>query len=96
MNENLTLLNAAKTDLLHISPEQLAELKNLSDDELLRCARTLDIFAAVESTRRLRIALHKEETAIKRLTVWLVVFTFVLIVLTGILIYLGIRALPHS
>lgn len=96
MNENVTLLNAAKTDLLHISPEQLAELKNISDDELLRCARTLDIFAAVESTRRLRIALHKEETAIKRLTGWLVGFTVVLILLTGVLIYIGIRGLLHS
>jgi hypothetical protein len=92
MNENQTLLNAAKTDLLHISPEQLEELKNVSDDELLRCARSLDIFAAVESTRRLRIALHKEETAIKWLTVSLVFFTVVLTVLTLILVF---KASPH-
>ena len=79
---------AAKTNLLHITDEQLAELKEIGDDDLLRAASSLDIFAAVESTRRLRHALHKEERAIKILTVALVVLTLVLVVL-------GILTLKH-
>ncbi len=61
--------------------EDLQRLKSMSDDELLRCSMSLDLFAIAESTRRLRDALHREEKAIKWLTVVLVVLTLVLIML---------------
>ncbi len=66
--------------------EELARLKAMTDDQLLRSAQTMDLFSVVESSRRLREALHKEERAIK----WL---TAVLVVLTVILIALGVAAL---
>jgi hypothetical protein len=50
----------------------------LIDDDLARAASTLDLFALVESIRRLRVALHAEESAIKWLTVVLVILTVVL------------------
>jgi hypothetical protein len=59
--------------------EELARLKTMTDDELLRCAQTLDLFSVVESSRRLREALHKEERAIKWLTGVLVFLTVILI-----------------
>ncbi len=70
-------------------PEQLAELKELSDDDLLRFSGTADAFAVVESNRRLRVALHKEETVIKRLT-------WALVALTAVLVLVGlVEALRH-
>jgi hypothetical protein len=75
--------------------EQLAQLKRMTDDQLLRSAGTMDMFASVESTRRLREALHKEEAAIKWLTVVLVVFTLVLVVLTATLVWFGVMSLRH-
>lgn len=62
------------------TPEQLEQVKALSDDDLLRAAGSLDICAVVESNRRLKNALIAEETAIKRLTFWLVVLTAVLVI----------------
>jgi hypothetical protein len=72
--------------------DELKRLKGLTDDELLRSATSLDMFAAVESTRRLREVLHREEKAIKWLTVVLVILTILLIALTGVLIWLAIEA----
>ena len=66
--------------------DQLARLKGMTDDELLRSSTSLDLFAVVESNGRLKVALHKEERAIK----WL---TGVLIILTVILVFLGVEAL---
>jgi hypothetical protein len=63
-------------------------LKHLSDDDLLRAASSLDMFASVESMRRLRKALQREEKAIKWLTV-------VLVLLTIILVCLGFKAFLH-
>jgi hypothetical protein len=77
---------AANINLATATDEELERLKAMTDDELLCAAQTLDLFSVVESSRRLREALHKEERAIK----WL---TIVLIVLTLILIALGIEAL---
>ncbi len=68
-------------DLMNATDEELRRLKGITDEELLRYSRTLDLFAVVESTRRLRKALHKEETAIKWLTVVLVVLTVTLVIL---------------
>jgi hypothetical protein len=59
--------------------EQLTRQKEMSDDDLLRCSQTLDLCAVTESNRRLRMALHKEEKAIKLLTLILVVLTVVLV-----------------
>ncbi len=73
-------------DLVKATDDELDRLKKMTDDDLLRSSRTLDLFAVVESTRRLRLALHKEEKAIKWLTV-------VLVILTVILMLLGIEAL---
>lgn len=66
-------------NLRKATPEQLAKLKGLSDDDLLRSAGTLDICAVVEANRRLKNALITEEAAIKRLTFWLVILTAVLV-----------------
>jgi hypothetical protein len=76
----------ANINLATATDEELERLKAMTDDELLRSAQTLDLFSVVESSRRLRDALHKEERAIKWLTV-------VLVFLTLILIALGIEAL---
>jgi hypothetical protein len=73
-------------DLIKATDEELNRLKRMPDEDLLRCSRSLDLFAVVESNRRLKDALHKEEKAIKWLTV-------VLIVLTVILVFLGLEAL---
>jgi hypothetical protein len=44
----------------------------------------------VEASRRLRVALQKEEGATKRLTGWLVAFTIVLVLLTLVLVALTV------
>ena len=67
--------------------EELKQLKEMSDDNLLRASTSLDLFAVVESNRRLRVAIHKEEKAIKWLTWVLVGLTFALVVLTAILVW---------
>jgi hypothetical protein len=79
----------ANINLTTATDEELERLKAMTDDELLRSAQTLDLFSVVESSRRLREALHKEERAIK----WL---TGVLVFLTLILIALGIEALRRT
>jgi len=79
----------ANINLTTATYDQLERLKAMTDDELLRSAQTLDLFSVVESSRRLREALHKEERAIK----WL---TGVLVFLTLILIALGIEALRRT
>jgi hypothetical protein len=61
--------------------EELAGLKLMPDNQLLRMSQSQDIFAVVESMRRLKEALHKEEKAIKWLTIALVVFTVILVAL---------------
>lgn len=61
--------------------QELEHLKKMSDDDLLRASSSLDLCAVVESMRRLKNALHREETAIKWLTVVLVILTIVLVVL---------------
>ncbi len=76
-------------DLSKATDEELERLKSMTDQDLLRSSRTLDLFAVVESNRRLKEALHKEERAIKWLTV-------VLIILTVILVVLGIKAVLPS
>ena len=59
---------------------ELERLKAMSDDDVLRAAGTLDAFAIVLASLRLRHALQKEEAVIKRLTWWLVFFTAILVV----------------
>ncbi|MGA7833182.1 MAG: hypothetical protein WCA21_19675 [Terracidiphilus sp.] len=71
-----------------VTDEELTRLKGMSDDDLLRSATTLDQFSGVESMRRLRVALQNEERAIK----WL---TGVLVLLTGVLVWLGFEGLHH-
>lgn len=79
--------------LIEATDEELARLKGMTDDQLLRAASSLDLFSIAESNRRLKQALHSEERAIKWLTGVLVFLTVVLVVLTGILVWLGIEAL---
>jgi hypothetical protein len=74
---------------------ELEHLKKMSDDDLLRASATLDLFAVVESMRRLKNALVKEETAIKGLTRTLVILTGVLLVFTVVLVVLGIFSPCH-
>ena len=73
--------------------EELARIKAMTDDELLRSAQTLDLGSIVEATRRLRVALHNEERAIKRLTGVSVALAVILVVLTLVLIALGVETL---
>ena len=68
-------------DLRQVSDEDLERFKNLSDDDVLRASCTLDLFAIAESNRRLKNALISEEKTIKRLTWVLVVLTFILVIL---------------
>ena len=78
-----------KKGLQDASDELIERLKNLDDDELLRATQTIDLFAVVESNRRLRNALQSEEKVIKRLT-------WVLVILTGILIVLAVIQIKFS
>src|SRR2546425_4776653 len=80
------LKNLGSINLRDAPDEVLERLKQFSDDELLRASTSVDLFAIAESMRRLKIALHREEVAIKWLTV-------VLTVLTLVLVLLGIEAL---
>jgi hypothetical protein len=87
-------LNAfANRNLATATDEELASLKAMTDDDLLRAAQTLDLFAGVEASRRLREAMQKEEGATKRLTGVLVALTIVLVILTLILVWLGYETL---
>jgi len=70
-------------DLRKVTGQELERLKKLTDDDLLRVSSTIDLFALAESMRRLKNALHSEERAIK----WL---TFVLAVLTILLVFMGV------
>lgn len=77
----------------HASDEQLAELMAMPWEMLLRASHSYDVFPIVESNRRLMVALHTEEKAIKRLTRVLVIFTVFLVILTAALVMLGYEAL---
>lgn len=77
----------ANLDLSEATDEYLETLKNITDDDLLRASQSLDLFAVVESNRRLRVSLQKEESVIKSLTWVLVVLTLILVVATLVLIY---------
>ena len=74
-------------DLRRVSDQAFQELRDatVDDEALLRCCATLDQYAVIEATRRLRETLHQEEVAIKNLTWWLVAMTGVLVVLTVII-----------
>jgi hypothetical protein len=80
-------------DVRNATPDQLAQIKALSHDDLLRAASTLDAAAIVEASCRLKDALQTEEIAIKRLTRWLVALTALLVVLTALLVFFGVRDL---
>lgn len=71
-------------NLTTLTDKELEELKASSDNDLLRAASTLDQFAGVEASRRLRVATN-------RATVFIGILTFVLVVLTTILVWLGLR-----
>ena len=51
--------------------------------------------AVVKSMRRLKVALHREERAIRRLTTILVILTAILVILTVFIVLPEIRALRH-
>ena len=91
MSEELSEL--ASINLHHTTDAELARFRSLPDDDLLRASGSLDAFAIVESSRRLKIALHGEELAIKRLTKILVILTVILVILTCTLVVLGIEPL---
>lgn len=77
-------------DLSEATSEQLECLKKMSYDQLLRSSRTLDGAANVVSTWGLKEALQKEETAIKRLILALVIFTGILVMLAVLLVILTV------
>ena len=75
--------------------EDIKLVKEMSCDDLLRASSSLDLCAVAESMRRLRVALHTEEKAIKWLTLVLVILTAFVAFLTAVLLGLGILALLH-
>ena len=84
-DEKLRIL-LGNVNLREATDEDIERLKKMTPDDLLRASTSLDLFAVVESMRRLKNALHSEEKAIKWLTV-------VLTILTLLLVLLGIEAL---
>jgi hypothetical protein len=62
--------------------EKVAQLKAMTDDELLRCAQTIDQLSVVESSRRLR-------RATERLTYVLIAVNVSLVLLVCVLVWLG-------
>lgn len=60
----------------------MAQLKAMTDDELLRSAQTLDQFSVVESSRRLK-------RATERLTYVLIALNVILVFLTFVLVWFG-------
>ena len=88
--EKLSDLNKElQSGLRDASDDLINRLKHLDDDDLLRASQSLDLFAVVESNRRLRNALQREEKVIKNLTL-------VLVILTGILIVLAVIQMKFS
>jgi len=87
LREVLNRQGLEQHDLRRVSDQAFQELRDVTvdDDALLRCCSTLDQYAMVEATRRLRETLHREEVAIKRLTRWLVGLTWALLALTVII-----------
>ena len=69
-------------NLATVTDEKLAQLKAMTDDELLRSAQTLDQFSVVESSRRLR-------RATERLTYVLIALNVIVVFLTCVLVWLG-------
>ena len=58
--------------------DEIEEIKNKSDEELIRMAGSADMISLVETMRRLKNALHREEVAIKWLSVIIVVLTIII------------------
>ncbi len=75
------LRSLGNINLREATDEDIERLKKMTDEELLRASSSLDLFAVVESMRRLKNALHREEKAIKWLTVVLAILTFLLVLL---------------
>ncbi len=76
-------------DVRILSDDDVRRIFEASDEELMRMSGTAHLVPVIESMRRLRERIHKEERAIK----WL---TWVLVVLTGVLaIFGGIDYLRH-
>jgi hypothetical protein len=65
-----------------MSEDELERILNAGDKNLLRVAQNVPEVAVLVATWRLRERIHKEERAIKLLT-------WVLVALTGVLVYLG-------
>ena len=74
-------------NLATVTDEKLAQLKAMTDDELLRSAQTLDQFSVVESSRRLKVATERLTRVLIGLNVVLVVLTVILVVLTIDLVF---------
>jgi hypothetical protein len=72
----------ANVNLATATDEELTRLKAATDDQLLRATGTPDLFSVVESSRRLR-------AATTTLTWVLIGLTLILVVLTGVLVWLG-------
>jgi peroxiredoxin family protein len=48
-------------NLTSMTAEEVVKAQNLSDDDISRCSTTMDVFAIVESNRRLRMTIKAEE-----------------------------------
>jgi hypothetical protein len=82
----MTPKDLSAKDFTKLTDDELAEVKKWSDNDLLRSSTTLDLFPAVEALRRLRVATDRATVAIGFLT-------FILVVLTGVLVVLGFLGL---
>ncbi len=65
-------------DARSLSDDELRRICEASDEELMRMSGTAHLVPVIESMRRLRERIHKEERAIKWLTAALLVLTVVL------------------
>jgi hypothetical protein len=72
--------------ILNASPEVIARLRTLSDEDLIALAQTSDWFALVESNRRLAAVLHREAVRTMWLTGGVFVLTIALVYLTVTLV----------
>jgi hypothetical protein len=70
-------------DACALLDDELRMVRDATYEELMRASGTMHLVPVVESLRRLRESIHTEERAIKRLT-------WVLVVLTVVLAYLGV------
>jgi hypothetical protein len=72
--------------LTNLTPQQVARLRTVSDDDVPRLSNSADFFSISETNRRLTLALHREARRTTWLTFGVFVLTAALVVLTVVLV----------